>query len=457
MDILENKKSSVNRLSDVDLINIVDIKLGFYKQHEKEIGTIYFEYKERPHCYESKAFDTLEYYSGMTDILITTATETETYMLHKHLTALSNETFCVRIFADDIEYYFAMLGKYCIAHVQSKTGSHSVGGTYYVIGKAIEQLRPKLILSLGIAFGVNPEKQRVGDILLPTQIASSGFGKMTSDGLKIKDPEFLKTDVYFFLRFKAFAPKIVASGIDVHDGILVTMDYVVDDHEYKQGILEPFKSFNVVGGEMEALGVYRRTKEKENEGLKCITVKAVCDYAEGKNALSDNPEENELIKDGIQLKAMENVCLLAHALFEDESVFSDINKYSKSERLEPNINNLPSSTKNNLPLRNPDFEGRIENLNTIRETFNKCNDKTITIQAIRGLGGVGKTQLVLEYAHRHINDYYAVCWINASDQTSFNNSAYSFAKIAGIEEKKDDIKIVLLNWLGTNHNWLVVF
>ncbi|WP_426507731.1 FxSxx-COOH system tetratricopeptide repeat protein [Dactylosporangium sp. McL0621] len=66
-----------------------------------------------------------------------------------------------------------------------------------------------------------------------------------------------------------------------------------------------------------------------------------------------------------------------------------------------------------LPLRNVSFTGRREVLAAIREQLSPRSDSTVPV-AISGLGGVGKTQIATEYAHRFAADYDAVWWVPAA-------------------------------------------
>src|SRR6202044_1288869 len=65
----------------------------------------------------------------------------------------------------------------------------------------------------------------------------------------------------------------------------------------------------------------------------------------------------------------------------------------------------------NIPARNPAFTGREDLLATVRERLQ--GGQAAVVQALHGMGGVGKTQLAAEYAHRFAASYDLAWWINA--------------------------------------------
>jgi hypothetical protein len=65
------------------------------------------------------------------------------------------------------------------------------------------------------------------------------------------------------------------------------------------------------------------------------------------------------------------------------------------------------------PPRNPWFTGRDKELAGLRQRLGETGNAAIG-QAISGLGGIGKTQTAIEYAHRHREQCEAVFWINAA-------------------------------------------
>jgi hypothetical protein len=66
----------------------------------------------------------------------------------------------------------------------------------------------------------------------------------------------------------------------------------------------------------------------------------------------------------------------------------------------------------NLPHRNPHFTGREGLIKQLHRNLTAGTATALTqTAAIHGLGGVGKTQLAIEYAYRFKDDYDMGWWI----------------------------------------------
>ncbi|MFB7325630.1 FxSxx-COOH system tetratricopeptide repeat protein [Streptomyces sp. NPDC056190] len=67
----------------------------------------------------------------------------------------------------------------------------------------------------------------------------------------------------------------------------------------------------------------------------------------------------------------------------------------------------------NVPLRNTSFVGRTELLRAVEDQLGAQDTAAVLPHALHGMGGVGKSQLALEYVYRHQQHYKVVCWIPA--------------------------------------------
>ena len=61
----------------------------------------------------------------------------------------------------------------------------------------------------------------------------------------------------------------------------------------------------------------------------------------------------------------------------------------------------------NVPQRNKNFTGRADLLTRLRRDASS-NVTAVLPQALQGMGGVGKTAIAIEYAHRYSSDYEVV-------------------------------------------------
>jgi MinD-like ATPase involved in chromosome partitioning or flagellar assembly len=81
----------------------------------------------------------------------------------------------------------------------------------------------------------------------------------------------------------------------------------------------------------------------------------------------------------------------------------------------------------NIAPRNPNFTGRNEILESLRNQLATAPVSVVIPVALHGLGGVGKTQVALEYSHRFKADYDLVWWVDAEQPDQINRSLAELA------------------------------
>ncbi|WP_371261661.1 tetratricopeptide repeat protein [Rivularia sp. PCC 7116] len=67
-------------------------------------------------------------------------------------------------------------------------------------------------------------------------------------------------------------------------------------------------------------------------------------------------------------------------------------------------------------IGNPNFVGRINELVKVHEELYQHKNNRVAISAVSGMGGVGKTELAIQYARKYYDDYSGgICWLNVRD------------------------------------------
>jgi tetratricopeptide (TPR) repeat protein len=107
--------------------------------------------------------------------------------------------------------------------------------------------------------------------------------------------------------------------------------------------------------------------------------------------------------------------------------------------------------------RNEYFTGRETEIKTLRTNLRQTRFGAI-IQAISGLGGVGKTALAVEYVYVHREEYRHIFWIGAESDllSQFANLALTL-KLCSPQMDAETRSKLARGWLEQNEDWLLVF
>jgi hypothetical protein len=116
------------------------------------------------------------------------------------------------------------------------------------------------------------------------------------------------------------------------------------------------------------------------------------------------------------------------------------------------------------------FVGRDEELDRIHQELQYNGSRRTAV--VHGLGGMGKTQLVLAYAQRHRDEYLAVFWINSKDVDTVKQGYAAAARRIYREHPSlvhlktvakggnlDDAVEAVKRWMShpQNNRWLVIY
>jgi tetratricopeptide (TPR) repeat protein len=106
------------------------------------------------------------------------------------------------------------------------------------------------------------------------------------------------------------------------------------------------------------------------------------------------------------------------------------------------------------------FVGREQELARLRAALTGAFGAGVVVQAVHGLGGIGKTSLVARYVELHATQYSQVVWITADSPASLDSGLAGFATALEPELTgalpTEALRERAISWLCTHSEWLVI-
>ncbi len=171
-----------------------------------------------------------------------------------------------------------------VFHALSEMGSVGVGAAQQTAEKAIQSVRPKAVIGVGIAFGSNEAEQSIGEILVSKQLLLYELQRVGSEIRPRGDRAHSSPKLINF--FTGFA-QTSWKGEQVTPGLLLSGEKLVDNVDYRSQLLN--LESEAVGGEMEGAGLYASCQDNK---VDWIIIKSICDWGDGKKF--KNKKERQL-------------------------------------------------------------------------------------------------------------------------------------------------------------------
>ncbi|WP_204105526.1 MULTISPECIES: hypothetical protein [Spirulina sp. CCY15215] len=211
------------------------------------------------------------------DVLIVTVTDVESRAVMRVFEKTGDRKAAPVSIGDRVYFNLGTVNGARVFLTRSEMGSGGLGASRDSVGKGIEDLSPLAVIMVGIAFGVDEEKQAIGDILVTEQLHLYGLQRVgTQEG---KPKIILRGDKphaspWLINLFKS--AELKWDGAKVRFGTVLTGEKLVDNLDFRDQLRD--LESEAIGGEMEGAGLYVACQDKK---VDWILIKSICDWADG--------------------------------------------------------------------------------------------------------------------------------------------------------------------------------
>jgi nucleoside phosphorylase len=212
-------------------------------------------------------------------ILIVTATPIETAALHNILRPLPPYRRCLSTVKGAQTYNIGRIGNLGVIHVECQMGSVAASASLATVSEALNTWNIACAIMVGIAFGMDKKKQKIGDVLISKlihqyEIQRIGKKKNLQRGASpvagaVLLNRFSKSNDWEFELTNGKTANVSAVA-------LLSGEKLIDNAKFKNRLAKTFPDAG--GGEMEGAGLFAAAHQKN---IPWIVIKGICDFADG--------------------------------------------------------------------------------------------------------------------------------------------------------------------------------
>lgn len=217
---------------------------------------------------------------GTSTVLIMVATPEEKQAVIDAVTGVTGTTPRRHLLAFHTAFELGIVSRARVLLAQTQPGSTGPGGAALTAQSLISQLNPDYLLLTGICFGLREGQQRLGDILVCTQLRITDHKKIVepTPGAPVEISRGERVAPSVTLLDRCQNARLTRDGPKIHCGPLLSGNVLLNSPTVRRRMIEAEP--DAIGGEMEGLGVYAAAAKDK---VDWIVVKAICDWGMAKD------------------------------------------------------------------------------------------------------------------------------------------------------------------------------
>ena len=181
---------------------------------------------------------------------------------------------------NDVTFTIGMFGAYCVGVIRSSAGDAGLNGAKPTLIRALQVVQPIFVISVGVCFGKDKSKQRLGDIIVANIIRDTTYTRkgMEQEILRSPHPSGSHKLLGRFGNSTGF--RLLRSDNDpvkVKVAPMITVAHLIDNEQTKKKLFELCS--DAEAGEMEGAGILSAVQTGNKP--EAIVIKAIVDWADG--------------------------------------------------------------------------------------------------------------------------------------------------------------------------------